>query len=68
LSVDYAASDTVAINKYGMRFCSPQAIANVEHDVILVGVLSREQEIRTILREYSSKPIVFAEALFLQYR
>ena len=68
LSVDYAASDTVSIDKYGTRFCSPQAISDVEHDIIFVGVLSREDEVRAIVSEYSNKPIIFAEALFLQHR
>lgn len=66
LAVDYAASESLIVNRYGLVFNPPGAIADTDHDVILVGVTGRKEEVMDCLCQYSSKPIIFAEELLLE--
>ncbi len=66
LAVDYAATHSQAVNRYGLVFTSPDTISKVAHDAIIVGVTGRQEEITNSLCRYSSQPIIFAEELLLQ--
>ena len=61
LSVDYAASEDHQIARFGKCFCAPHLIRETEHDVIVVAVTGRKDELIHFLSGYTSQPITFAE-------
>lgn len=61
LSVDYAASENHQIARFGKRFHAPHLIQETEHDVIVVAVTGRKDELVHFLSGYTSQPIAFAE-------
>lgn len=66
IAVDRAATEEQDVKRYGFVFQPPPNIAEVKHDVILVGVTGRQSEVSSYLRQLSSKPIVFMETLLFK--
>ena len=61
LAVDHAASEDHQIARLGKRFYAPHLIKETEHDVIVVAVTGRKDELIHFLSGYTSQPITFAE-------
>lgn len=61
LAVGYAAPEDQQIARFGKHFYAPHLIKETEHDVVVVAVTGRKDELIHFLSGYTSQPITFAE-------
>jgi hypothetical protein len=61
LAVDRDATQAVPLQRYGSTFLPLHALANTDHDCVLVAVTGRQQSITESLSALTTRPIYFLE-------
>jgi hypothetical protein len=66
IAVDRSASSARPLKRYGFDFLPLNALADSDHDCVLVAVAGRKQAIKDALSAWSTKPIYFLEDLLFE--